>query len=499
MATITTLATTENWLNSRVIINTNFDNINTELETATTDIWALETTVNTGALAGTSGTPSGTNKFVTDDDTSAVPTPNKVARYDSAWLLSGVPPQTTDQSYPAWETLSAWNVVFIENAPTTAQATSAQNIGDVAANTRVSFPVFGSGVANQLVKINLAKVGSPSVTFWMRIETDNAGSPSGTLVHASATGTFSAAWLTTDLVERTVPLVASITIPAGQKCHAVVFQWTYGSETVNASNYYKVGYSAIDTTTRAWVRWNGSAWWGLWAVREEWNWDWVDGSASTNSADWYVITALRNIQINTVTKQGWCNATRCLITWVGLSQTTTSLVWNVFTFSPPVVLVAGTNYNVTVDKSWASYTYTDEYAPTFPTLTNIKYVQWYGDAVEWHNISSINSTETSIPFPYTSSTLFLDKVLSKTDADYSYKIDWLGISQEAVTAGDLATGKYPTIAIEWIDSNQTGMTQGTTMYLGNTPWSIASSAGTNSKKIGKAITASKLQIYPIPL
>ena len=84
MAQITTLATTENGLNSRVIINTNFDNLNTELETATTDIGTLETTVNTGALAGTSGTPSGTNKFVTDDDTSAVPTPNKVARYDSA-------------------------------------------------------------------------------------------------------------------------------------------------------------------------------------------------------------------------------------------------------------------------------------------------------------------------------------------------------------------------------------------------------------------------------
>jgi hypothetical protein len=51
-------------------------------------------------------------------------------------------------------------------------------------------------------------------------------------------------------------------------------------------------------------------------------------------------------------------------------------------------------------------------------------------------------------FPYTSSTLFSDKVLSKTDADFAYKLDWLGISQEAVTAGDLTTGKYPTIALE---------------------------------------------------
>jgi hypothetical protein len=64
---------------------------------------------------------------------------------------------------------------------------------------------------------------------------------------------------------------------------------------------------------------------------------------------------------------------------------------------------------------------------------------------------SINTLESPYPiliYPYTSSALFLDKVLSKTDADFTYKIDWHGISQEAVTAGNLATGKYPIIAVE---------------------------------------------------
>ena len=54
----------------------------------------------------------------------------------------------------------------------------------------------------------------------------------------------------------------------------------------------------------------------------------------------------------------------------------------------------------------------------------------------------------TVKVPYTSSTLFNPYVLSKTDADYTYKIDWHGISQEAVTAGDLTTGKYPVMAIE---------------------------------------------------
>lgn len=56
-------------------------------------------------------------------------------------------------------------------------------------------------------------------------------------------------------------------------------------------------------------------------------------------------------------------------------------------------------------------------------------------------------------FPYSSSSLFYDVVLSKTSATYSYKIDWHGITSETKTVG-----QFPKIAIGGIDSNQTGMT-----------------------------------------
>lgn len=39
------------------------------------------------ALQGTSGTPSNTNRYVTNDDTSATPTANKVVRYDAAGIV----------------------------------------------------------------------------------------------------------------------------------------------------------------------------------------------------------------------------------------------------------------------------------------------------------------------------------------------------------------------------------------------------------------------------
>jgi hypothetical protein len=440
------------------------------------------------ALVGTSGTPSTSNPFVTDED--------------PRFLVK--PEYFPNTSYPAWETLSAWNVVFIEPAPTTAQATSAQNIGDVTANTRISFPVFGSGVAGTTLKLNLAKVGSPSVNLWVRIETDNAGSPSGTLVNANATGTVTAASLTTSLADTTVTLWGSFTIPAGQKCHAVVFQWTYGSETVNASNYYKIGYYTNDSTTRFGKVWNGAIWvW--WISATDASGDTFGSWASTSNSLWYRILCNNSWKINFVVKKN-TDAVRCVLksdAWATLATATFS--GNIATFTSWAEIYAWTYYRVECDNSGGSYTYYQDTTPSFPTWVNISYntgSNSWANTGAWYNIESINSGSI-IPFAYTSSTLFSDRVLSKTDADFTYKIDWLGISQEAVTAGDLATGKYPTIALEWVDSNQSWLTPPapakTTYYLGNTPWAISSSAGTNSKKIGAAITASKLQIYPIPL
>jgi hypothetical protein len=82
--------------------------------------------------------------------------------------------------------------VFIEPVTTFAAATSVQNVGDVTGNTRISFPVFGSGVAGTTINLSVKKFTSPSVAFSIRIETDNAGSPSGTLATADSYGSVAA-------------------------------------------------------------------------------------------------------------------------------------------------------------------------------------------------------------------------------------------------------------------------------------------------------------------
>lgn len=53
----------------------------------------VPTTWENDALAGTSGTPSASNKYVTNDDTSATPVANKVARYSAGGQLPWLPSQ----------------------------------------------------------------------------------------------------------------------------------------------------------------------------------------------------------------------------------------------------------------------------------------------------------------------------------------------------------------------------------------------------------------------
>jgi len=125
-----------------------------------------------------------------------------------------------------------------------------KKIWDVSANTRVSTPIIGSGDAASTLNVALAKTGSPSVDLWIRIETDNAWSPSWTLADVNAESTITAWSLATTLAEETLTLLGSITLTKWVKYHVVFFQWTYWSETVNSSNYYRMWYSTNNTTTR---------------------------------------------------------------------------------------------------------------------------------------------------------------------------------------------------------------------------------------------------------
>lgn len=115
----------------------------------------------------------------------------------------------TDNTFMLWEPCSKWDSLFKEVWPIFAQAVTAQNIGDVAGNTRVSIPVIWTWVAGNGLELALAKVDDLWEDLTLRIETDNAGEPSGDLVEDSATATVLRTSLTTSLTDTDIALNAA--------------------------------------------------------------------------------------------------------------------------------------------------------------------------------------------------------------------------------------------------------------------------------------------------
>ena len=279
---------------------------------------------------------------------------------DDEWVESIVDRDT----YLLWEPAAAGDSLFVEDMVTFDSATSVQNIWDVTANTRVSIPVIWSGVAASTLKLALRKYVSPAVDLWVRIETDNAGSPSGTLLDANATATVLASALTTSLVDTTVTLAGSVTLVSWTKYWIVLFAGTYGAETINGTNYFGVGYRAIDTTTRIAKTFNGTVW-----------------SAG--------------------------QATR---------------------------------------------------------------------------------------FYYSTSSLFTAKLLSKTDATYSYK---LPTDIPRIATESKSTGQNVIATTLWFNDNFSGLTPLANYYLSDIAWAISTTAGTNSYLIGKSIDENNLFVWEV--
>jgi hypothetical protein len=88
--------------------------------------------------------------------------------------------------------------------------------------------------ACQYLDLLLLKVGTPG-TLTVRIETDTAGSPSGTLVDANATATIAASAISTTTGWVTTKFTNSFTLVAGDQYHIVIRP----SATADGTNYVK--------------------------------------------------------------------------------------------------------------------------------------------------------------------------------------------------------------------------------------------------------------------
>jgi len=253
--------------------------------------------------------------------------------WSSWWLV-------TDNPYMLWEVCTAWQCLFLETWPVTWVATNKQNISNASWNTRISFPVIWTWVTADTFKVNICKTGTwhnANQHLHFRIETDNAGNPSWTLIDPNAIADIAASALTTSLVD--TPLI---------------FTWWSG-------------------TDAHWVTLN---------VTE----------ATQRVLKWVKVTLSQQTSVLSVDKDSDCTATKAYLY---------DLVWNLLATATFIANVATFNYSgfvywasyyIVCGSDWASYTSVKQTgSASYPyNKTKFNYV-WWTDLFRWYTNTSTKS------------------------------------------------------------------------------------------------------------
>lgn len=173
-------------------------------------------------------------------------------------------------AYIAWENIALYDLVidefipkpsYIAEASTVTTATTWNrhekvSIWNLAIHNRRSVSLIGNGVSWSSIKIMLDKVGTPTDSFQVRLETDSAWVPSGTLVHANASWSILGSSVTTSMAETTINWAWSFTVADWTLCHLVLSR----STAFDGSNYYRVGYFRM--SNRSYLNNSYNASWG---------------------------------------------------------------------------------------------------------------------------------------------------------------------------------------------------------------------------------------------
>lgn len=119
-------------------------------------------------------------------------------------------------------------IFLITNEITTGATTGASlnhekiPLGNTAAHTKRSAKLIGNGVSASALQLAVNKSGTPTDNITVRIETDNAGNPSGTLAHANATASVAGASVSATMGSLTFTFAGAFTLTTGSVYHIVV-------------------------------------------------------------------------------------------------------------------------------------------------------------------------------------------------------------------------------------------------------------------------------------
>ena len=408
---------------------------------------------------------------------------------DNAWWWA-----STQSTFTAWEDILIWNAFCLPwNIPIWS-FTNLEDISTLASNKRKSIQIIWSWISSNTIWFYIKKTWTLATNFWVRIETDNNGVPSWTLADINATTNIWFWTITTSLSEINATFPWSFTLTNLVKYHIVVFNGTYGSETLSTANYYSLGYVTY-------LNKKINTYW-LFAY-----WSWNNQNITTFTGNriagnlWFRILATRNIAIKSVTKADLANGTTVTIktdAWVTIW--TATAVSNIATFTNPIVLENGLYYRVLL----ATWNYSREVymQASFPMVknwftiiswaedtTNSAYYGWNIEAIETQEVQEDNiASNKNI---YLNSNFLNKNLLYKANASYLETSNVIWISTETKLA--LNTFIWD---ISWINQNQTFLTTDfwKDLYLTNTDWIIWVTPWTNIVKVWKIINNTSFEI-----
>lgn len=164
-------------------------------------------------------------------------------------------------------------------------------------------------------------------------------------------------------------------------------------------------------------------------------------------------------------------------------------VYNVFIFASPISLNVSTKYVVVLSTSvtdsgnynrW-DYKDTTAYANGLAKVSVDSGSSWsvLGTSADLRFKVNLTEQDTTAGSVY----------LSDASNDDRFANNFVGFADETITSGNSIL-----INIQGFDNNQSGLSPGLTYYLSDTPGAIASSTGSQSRIIGRALSATKIKI-----
>jgi len=212
------------------------------------------------ALVGTSGTPSTTNKYVTNDDTATTATASKVARRGASGEVTvpTTPSASTDAASKSYVD-SKSSILSIPLGESFTGATTPQSafiandlfqpimagsswvgrttLDNVALNKFALKITPRSTVTSSSIITMLGKVGAPADNILITVQADSAGSPSGSAITNGTSNNVAGGGLsTTSKTYTTFTFASAFTLTAGTS-YWIVFQ---RSGATSDSDYYAI-------------------------------------------------------------------------------------------------------------------------------------------------------------------------------------------------------------------------------------------------------------------